>query len=267
MNNIISGIYKIICEANNKFYIGSSQNINARIKCHFKQLRQNKHHNPHMQSAFNQYGESSFKYEIVEICNINILLEREQNWMDNTQCYNREIGFNNCIKSDRPLGYKHTVENKQLMSDLKKGSKLSQDHINKIAASNSGKKRTDEQKEKMSKAKIGEKNPMFGRVESDEHKEKRMKNMLNTPRWNKGLTKKDDPRLEKLAVWKGKTARNTIKCKLINLITGEIYEAESLKKLSEISPISLSAINRIKNNTCSNKIKNTYKLEYEGGIN
>jgi len=85
--------------------------------------------------------------------------------------------------------------------------------------------------------------------------------MLKTPRWNKGLTKKDDPRLEKLSVWKGKLPPNSIKCKLINLKTGEIYEANSLKDLSKISPISLATINRIKAETCGKKIKSEYILK------
>jgi hypothetical protein len=152
------------------------------------------------------------------------------------------------------------------MSVLKTGTKANPEIVKKIAKSNTGKKRTEEQKKKMSESKLGEKNPMFGRVESDEHKRKRMVNMLNAPRWNKGLTKKDDPRLEKLSVWKGKLPPNSVKCKLINLITGEVYEADSLKNLSIISPISLATINRIKSNKCSNKIKNTYKLEYESRI-
>ena len=225
MDKQISGIYKITCLINHKIYIGSSFNIKARIKKHFKQLQENKHINPHLQSSFNLYKKENFKWEIVELCSVDELIEREQFWMDLTNCYDRNIGFNNCIKSDRPLGYKHTEENKKIMSILKKGKKLKPEHILKIKKSNTGKKRTKDQKEKMSKIKMGDKNPMYGKKETDEHKKRRMKNMLSKPRWNKGLTKKEDSRLEKLAVWKNKLPPNALKCELLNFKTNESWEA------------------------------------------
>lgn len=91
---IISGIYKIVCY-NNKFYIGSSINIDKRIKDHIRSLNKNKHHNSHLQRAWNEYGENNFKFEVIEtIHDISRLLIREKWWMDDTNCCNREIGFN-----------------------------------------------------------------------------------------------------------------------------------------------------------------------------
>jgi group I intron endonuclease len=263
MKIYISGIYKISCLINNKFYIGSSFDIEGRIKKHFKQLEKNKHTNPHLQYAYNLYGKSNFKWDIIEKCDVEKLLEIEQEWMDKTKCYDRNIGFNNCIKSDSPFGYKHTDENKKIMSELKKGKKLNLETVHKISQSNKGKKRTAEQKEKMSKSKLGNKNPMYGKKEDFEHKKNRMKNMLSVPRWNKGLTKEQDPRLEKLATCKGKIPPNALKCELINLKTKDCWYGNSLKELSKNCPISLATINRIKNKTCGKKIKETYILNYE----
>jgi hypothetical protein len=90
-----------------------------------------------------------------------------------------------------------------------------------------------------------------------------MKNFLATPRWNKGLTKDKDPRILKLASWKGKTTVNAVKCQLINKKTGEIWLADSLRKLADNCPLSLATINRLKNNTCGDAIKQTYQLKYE----
>lgn len=263
----ISGIYKIKCLKNGKIYIGSSFNIIKRINNHFKKLKNNTHINKHLQASYNAYGKDSFVWEILERCDIEFLLYREQFWMDETKCYDRTIGFNNCIKSDRPLGYKHTEEAKRKMSQLKSGKKLSQEHINKISKANAGRKRTEHSRRKISESKSGEKNPMFGKKEDENHKAERMKNFLATPRWNKGLTKEDDERILKLASWKGKTTVNALKCQLINKKTGEIWLADSLRKLANNCPLSLATINRLKNGTCGDIIEQTYELKYESRIN
>lgn len=263
----ISGVYIIKCLKNGKIYIGSSFNIIKRIDNHFKKLKNKKHINRHLQASYDLYGKDNFTWEILEQCDINFLLDREQFWMDKTQCYDRRFGFNNCRKSDRPLGYKHTEEAKRKMSELKLGKKLSQEQIDKTSKANKGKKRSEEFKRKMSEARTGNKNPMFGRKEDENHKKQRMRNFLAAPRWNKGLTKEEDPRILKLATWKGKTTVNAIKCQLINKKTGEIWLADSLKKLADNCPLSLATINRLKNGTCGDRIKQNYELKYESRIN
>src|SRR5216684_1737979 len=60
-----SGIYKITCTANKKIYIGSAVNLYHRKGQHFSDLRQNKHHNPIMQNAWNKYGEQAFIFEVL----------------------------------------------------------------------------------------------------------------------------------------------------------------------------------------------------------
>ena len=259
----ISGVYRIKCLKNEKIYIGSSFNILKRIDHHFKKLKNNGHRNRHLQVSYNAYGKDNFTWEILERCDVEFLLDREQLWMDETKCYDRTLGFNNCRKSNSPLGCKHTEEAKRKMSELKLGRKLSQEHIDKISKANTGKKRSEQSKRKMSECKLGEKNPMFGRKEDENHKAQRMKNFLATPRWNKGLTKDEDPRILKLASWKGKTTVNALKCQLINKKTGEIWSADSLRKLASNCPLSLATINRLKNSTCGNVTEQTYELKYE----
>jgi group I intron endonuclease len=256
-----SGIYKIICSENGKIYIGSSQYIETRIKRHFSQLKHSSHINRHLQSAYDKYGEKSFSYEIVEECSIEDLLLREQYWMDITECYDRVNGFNNTTKADRPLGYKHTDEAKRKMSEAKKGLSLSVEHVEKIKKANTGKKRSEEFKNKLSELRKGEKNPRWGFKESNESKKSRMKNMLETPRWNKGLTIADDPRLKKLANRAGQRPPNALECVLINIETNERWEGDSLKSLADSAPISISTINRLRANTASRRIKETYKLK------
>mgnify|MGYP000863314505 CR=1 FL=1 len=60
------GIYTIKNTINNKVYIGSSINVEKRLKDHFINLSKNKHHNQHLQFAYNKYGKDYFTKEILE---------------------------------------------------------------------------------------------------------------------------------------------------------------------------------------------------------
>lgn len=77
-----SGIYCIINIINNKRYIGSSKNIKRRLQIHRAELRHNWHSNSHLQRAWNKYGEKSFEYYVIEACSDDILLDREQYYID-----------------------------------------------------------------------------------------------------------------------------------------------------------------------------------------
>ena len=74
----MTGIYKITCMGNNKVYVGQSMSIKRRWRDHQRALKEGTHHNKHLQSAYNKYGEQSFTYEILELCSKNKLNEREQ---------------------------------------------------------------------------------------------------------------------------------------------------------------------------------------------
>lgn len=78
-----SGIYYIRNINNNKIYIGSTQNFKNRFSKHRSQLKNNRHHNILLQNAYNKYGIESFNYIILELCDIDSLLIREQYWLDN----------------------------------------------------------------------------------------------------------------------------------------------------------------------------------------
>lgn len=100
----------------------------------------------------------------------------------------------------------------------------------------------------MSESRRGSKNPNYGKVEDEEHKKARMKNMLKKERWNKGLT--GDPRCK--GPTKGKIGPNAKFCIATHEVTGEIVVAESVNRLCKILAnhefkISGSSINRIMN--------------------
>jgi len=107
------GIYCIRNARNGKVYIGSSVNCYHRVKSqHFARLRSGKHSNPHLQSAWNRYGEQSFESFVVELCDESQLLNREQFWIDENNCRDSRYGYN-CVRADRK---EHTDKQKQRIS-------------------------------------------------------------------------------------------------------------------------------------------------------
>ena len=108
----ISGIYCIINLKNNKRYIGSSKNIRTRLWTHRAELRHNNHPNNHLQKAWNKYTEINFDYFIIEICEEEKLLEREQFYI-NTM--NPEYNMNK--ETTRPPC---TIESRKKQSETRK---------------------------------------------------------------------------------------------------------------------------------------------------
>ena len=76
------GIYSILNLENGKRYIGSSVNLYNRLHEHWHNLKNNKSHNKHLQSAWNKYGEENFLFNILEFCEPETRFEREQYYMD-----------------------------------------------------------------------------------------------------------------------------------------------------------------------------------------
>lgn len=83
------GIYKIKNIVTNKEYLGSSKEIEVRFKRHLRDLKNGKHHNTHLQRSWDKYGEDNFKFQIIEECEIDDLLNMEQHYLDmNIDGYN-----------------------------------------------------------------------------------------------------------------------------------------------------------------------------------
>jgi len=84
-----SGIYKISC--GEKFYIGSSKNIEKRWKRHIDDLNKNKHINIKLQRVFNKYGLDNFKFEVIELCKVKELLITEQKYLKSILPFNENV--------------------------------------------------------------------------------------------------------------------------------------------------------------------------------
>ena len=98
MSNI--GIYKIENLVNGKLYIGQSVNLRKRRTRHFTELRNNKHTNPHLQRAFNKYGEKNFNFEIILYCNTEDLNYYENFFINLYKT--QSSGYNICYAGSVP---------------------------------------------------------------------------------------------------------------------------------------------------------------------
>lgn len=212
-----AGIYKIVNLKNNKIYIGSSSNLKSRKYTHFKLLENNKHCNIKLQNSYNLHGKINFKWEVIEEVQFNEnkqilkenLLEREQYWIDKyfgKDCYN----FNPIAGS-------------------RLGSKDSEETIEKKRISCTGKKRSEEFKQKMKELSKLENhiNPCFkGRKHSDES--------INKNREAHRGKKLSEETKDKIGnALRNKPLSEETKKKMSEAKKGRVLSEEHRKKLSE----------------------------------
>lgn len=85
-------IYRIRNIRTDGFYIGSTINGSGRWKAHRSELNRGIHKNIHLQRAWIKYGSDAFLWEILEECEPEQLVEREQWLLDccvgTPNCYN-----------------------------------------------------------------------------------------------------------------------------------------------------------------------------------
>ncbi len=107
-----SGVYKILNIVTNKFYIGSTFDLHGRFLVHKSGLNRGGHPNPHLQSSFQKYGKDAFHFIVVELCDIDDLLLREQFYLDTTRCFDSAIGYNIRSQAESNFGIKLNEERK-----------------------------------------------------------------------------------------------------------------------------------------------------------
>lgn len=114
-----SGVYKITCIVNQKYYIGSSCELGVRIKEHVNRLIRSGHDNEHLQNAWKLYGESQFEVEVLEWVTPADLLIREQYYIDTLNACDRTVGFNKAPQAGNTLGvrFKHRHPKKPITEE------------------------------------------------------------------------------------------------------------------------------------------------------
>lgn len=133
-----SGIYCISNNVDSRIYVGSAKTLWKRFLGHFRKLEIDKHKNRYFQNFYTKHKEAIFTFTLLELVeDLSTLIDREQFWLDETKCYEHDIGFNICPKASSSLGVKRSPE-----------------YLAKISGKNShnfGKKMPEERKLEMSK--------------------------------------------------------------------------------------------------------------------
>ena len=216
------GVYRIINIKTNKSYIGSAVNIKDRWCQHKKSLSKGNHHSIKLQRSYNKYGENNFIFEVIEECQKESLIIREQFYIDLFDSYKN--GYNSVPRAGSNLGMKHSNETKEKLRQSSTGNK------NRLGMTFS-----DE-----SKKKISEK--LKGRPLSEETKNK-MKGRIP---WNKGgkmsketkekmkgrITSEETRKKLSLSHLGKKQSKETIENR-VKLNTGKKRTDEVKKKMSE----------------------------------
>lgn len=124
-----TGIYTITNLVNGKIYVGSSTSgFDKRWWRHLSYLRANKHKNTILQNSWNKYGESNFRFEVLEECEPKLCVGLEQYWINLLGVTNRNFGYNIRILAKNNFGLKHTEETKLRMSNSAKKYKRTEEH-------------------------------------------------------------------------------------------------------------------------------------------
>lgn len=122
MSKIEIGIYAFTSKVNGFCYVGQSVNLAKRKREHLKDLRNGNHHATYLQRHCKVHGIDCLDYKILEICQPELLTEKEQFWMMQFE----PVGlFNSIPASESAKGFSPTEETRKKLSAAGKGKKRS----------------------------------------------------------------------------------------------------------------------------------------------
>lgn len=127
-----SGIYKITNLVNSKIYIGSAVCLYNRFRLHISDLLDGSHNNTHLQSAFNKYGITNFRFEVIKLCKDKELESTERYYIKVLNVRNVKIGYNKNEDPYTRLGAVLSEETKAKISNSLKGKKLPEKSLEKL---------------------------------------------------------------------------------------------------------------------------------------
>jgi len=187
MENKLIGIYKITSPSG-KIYVGKSKDINKRwlgykVKQDKKQTK--------LYYSFRKYGVENHLFEIIELCDLNLLSEKETYYISKLNTYDTVFGLNltgggegaNYLNEKTRkkigdfhkgnkynLGRKTSDETKEKLRQIGKVRIFNNEHRKRISESKLGFKHSLESIEKIKEARKKQVSPMKGRMHSEETK-------------------------------------------------------------------------------------------------
>lgn len=160
-----SGIYLLHNSRSGRHYVGSAVSVSRRWQEHRKTLRNGRHKNPHLQAAWDKYGEESFSFLVVCQCPVETLIAEEQDEIDFWVglCGKRKL-YNIDLVAGSRLGFRHSDATKSKISESLRGkpgrgtgTKRSEEFCQRMRA----RVCRPESKAKMAAAKLGVKRKPF----------------------------------------------------------------------------------------------------------
>lgn len=130
------GIYEIVSPSG-KRYVGSAANLRRRWYLHTSMLDRGVHHCKALQSAARKYGTSALTFNVLEFCDPEQLIQREQAHMDSAK---KSTLYNSTLVAGSVLGLKlgpHKPETRELLSTLRRGKWLATAHRENVSKRNS----------------------------------------------------------------------------------------------------------------------------------
>ena len=150
----MSLVYIITNKINGKQYIGiTSQPIHTRWINHISSSKRNTTR-IHLHAALRKYGHENFHQELLyESDSYDHILRMEQYFIELYDTYTS--GYNMTLGGEGIVGYTHTQQTRQKISESNKGQLVSKYQRECISRANKGKIHTQETRDKMSKSRTG----------------------------------------------------------------------------------------------------------------
>lgn len=137
-NKIKSGIYRLNNLVTGKSYVGSSKDLSNRFSTYYSLnyiKKKVKKDSSIIYNSILKYGYDKFSLDILEYCELDILIEREQYYMDLLK-----PEYNILKKAGSRLGFKHTEKTKLKISIIKTGIKHDISFSKNLSKAKRGKK-------------------------------------------------------------------------------------------------------------------------------
>ncbi len=189
-----AGVYLIRNLKNGKVYVGSSADIPSRWCAHRRALDAKKHHSAKLQRAWDKHGREAFSFEVVETeLDHEKRITAEQKFIDAHNA--AAIGYNIYETAGSPQGYRHTAEAIEKISASQRGRKKPEGHGEKVSAARKGMNVGEDEI-----ARLAAIRPKFHTAESREKMSASQRGNTN----RRGFKSSDETRAKQSAALKGR---------------------------------------------------------------